>query len=197
MQHCEDLRTLIKNNVTALCKAVTRIDIDVAIRLDTMIVVLDNTYLYVIPIENTCVVLGLSYNQMIDNDDVPPQMLQNMQIYNKVMYFYQLYDQYTKLRVPDAQIDDIRDLDDSIYSMKSTNGVKFIPINGNQLYHRYIYSVFAGNPNLNKSDLLSLQVYEINSSAYVLRCELFKKKLNKTIVCYSRNCNLDRKMNRY
>lgn len=200
-----DLSTLVKDYVSSIVKSKT-IPIEVGLYYDKLIVCVDGAYLYSMQIENTGVSFGIMYNQFIkantDKDPdskktiitAPVELFVNYDILNKLLGLEAKYLNITNSLIPSAEVADFRELDElynTIYSLKAEDGVRFIQINGKDLYHRYIYPIFTGNPNLNKNDGLSLQIFDESRDTYIIKSCIYKKKINKYITCFSRHLNMD------
>lgn len=195
-----DLGVLIVNHVNTITKSK---NVEVAIHYDQMIICHDNTYLYHVAIPNTGVCLGLNvfgYEALVNGGERFPELLSDSFVYNKLVQLQANYDLIVNSKIPDAQIDDLRAHEDFVSKttgLKSDDGARMIFIQGNEYTKRFIFPVYTGYPNLNKADKCGIWIYEIDPFHYIIKLEIYKQKLKKSIQCFSRHMNMDRPLIRF
>lgn len=79
---------------------------------------------------------------------------------------------------------------EQLLSLKAADGANFFKINGSSIGECYFIPIFSGFPNINKSDKIGIDIYDLKDGHLLIIMNIYKKKINRDIQMYFRTINL-------
>lgn len=168
---------------------------------NTLVVIIDDTLLYQIPLKNEqpYPVLGFSYkvfmavigDREVDFSKEYVDIL-DMNIISRLSVLYNGYNGLLNIKPLVAYNEDLKGCESfsDYLGIKADDGMKYYKLPGIQPGIQYPIPIFTGFPNISSQDKLGIYVYDIQDGFLLAKFKIFKKKINRDIDILFRLINL-------
>lgn len=168
---------------------------------NVLVIVVDNTLLYQIPLKNEqpYPILGFSYkifmavigDREIDFSKEYVDIL-DMNIISRLYTLYNGYNGLLNSKPLVAYNEDLKGCESfsDYLGIRADDGMKYYKLPGTQPGIQYPIPIFTGFPNISAQDKLGIYVYDIQNGFLLAKFRIFKKKINRDIDILFRLINL-------
>lgn len=168
---------------------------------NTLVLVVDDTLLYTIPLKNEMVypILGFSYARFMElvgdreiDFSKEPIDIQDVIITQRIAQLYINYMSLTSCCSLVAYNEDLKN-DESFadyLNIRADDGMRYYRLLGINPANQYLIPIFTGFPNIASQDKLGIYVYNIGNGFLLGVFKIFKKKINRDIEIQFRILNL-------
>lgn len=168
---------------------------------NVLVIVVDDTLLYQIPLKNEqpYPILGFSYkifmavigDREIDFSKEYVDIL-DMNIISRLYTLYNGYNGLLNSKPLVAYNEDLKGCESfsDYLGIRADDGMKYYKLPGTQPGIQYPIPIFTGFPNISAQDKLGIYVYDIQDGFLLAKFRIFKKKINRDIDILFRLINL-------
>ena len=168
---------------------------------NTLVLVVDDTLLYTIPLKNEMVypILGFSYARFMElvgdreiDFSKEPIDIQDVIITQRIAQLHINYMSLTSCCSLVAYNEDLKN-DESFadyLNIRADDGMRYYRLLGINPANQYLIPIFTGFPNIASQDKLGIYVYNIGNGFLLGVFKIFKKKINRDIEIQFRILNL-------
>ena len=174
-------------------------DANVLVYCNHLIIIVMNTTIYDISLEDMPPLPLVAYRYGTIDELKEDEYIVDTQLSNYMISIYndKIYSSINNSNKLLASHPELRGVDEfeKCISVKASDGAVFYKVAGIDPNETYLVPIFAGFPNLNKSDKIGISINQFGDTDNLLiNFNIFKKKINRNINMYFRTINLVRRI---
>lgn len=160
---------------------------------NTLVIIVRETIMYLIKLQDLPFLppIAFRYNELNDelSDD---ECFSDVHLLSFLLPIYDYYINSTKYKLVSEPVLRNNEEFERLLSLKAADGANFFKIHGQVLGEYYLVPIFSGFPNINKSDKIGIDIYDLRDGHLLIVMNIYKKKVNRDINMYFRTINLAR-----
>lgn len=150
-----------------------------------LIITVQDTIMFKVPLKNQGIFLyGAGSGIHLNGFDI-----YDARVVKELSMKYKYYTDIMYQKLPLIEEKELRNNEDfeRLLGLKSDQGLKFYQIpDYDHPGETYMIPMFAGFLSLNKSDTISVKIYDLDEVNHLINFSIYKKKINRTIEMYCR-----------